>query len=105
MRTETRARAYLKRGKVERGTEPRDPCEIRARTFVLYVTDLLIKCPSVPGPPSPDLYRKQCVIEEEETLVDVLDTAGQEEFRQVSNTTLFSNLQIIDSHSPFPHTH
>jgi len=27
-----------------------------------------------------DLYRKQCVIEEEETLVDVLDTAGQEEF-------------------------
>ena len=24
-----------------------------------------------------------CVIEDEETLVDVLDTAGQEEFRQV----------------------
>jgi len=27
-----------------------------------------------------DLYRKQCVIEGEEALVDVLDTAGQEEF-------------------------
>jgi len=27
-----------------------------------------------------DLYRKMCVIEGEETLVDVLDTAGQEEF-------------------------
>ncbi|KAH9974824.1 24 kDa ras-like protein [Russula compacta] len=27
-----------------------------------------------------DLYRKQCVIEGEDTLVDVLDTAGQEEF-------------------------
>ena len=32
-----------------------------------------------------------CVIEDEETLVDVLDTAGQEEFRQVEAFCL--NLQ------------
>lgn len=37
-----------------------------------------------------DLYRKQCVIEGEDTLVDVLDTAGQEEFRQVE--AVISNL-------------
>jgi hypothetical protein len=29
----------------------------------------------------PDLYRKMCVIDGEDALVDVLDTAGQEEFR------------------------
>jgi Ras family len=31
----------------------------------------------------PDLYRKECFIDGVETLVDVLDTAGQEEFRHV----------------------
>lgn len=28
-----------------------------------------------------DSYRKQCVIDEETALLDVLDTAGQEEYR------------------------
>lgn len=28
-----------------------------------------------------DSYRKQCVIDEEVALLDVLDTAGQEEYR------------------------
>jgi len=41
-----------------------------------------------------DLYRKMCVIEDEETLVDVLDTAGQEEFRQVE--AFLSNLQFSE---------
>lgn len=30
-----------------------------------------------------DSYRKQCVIDGEDALVDILDTAGQEEFRHV----------------------
>jgi hypothetical protein len=30
---------------------------------------------------SPDSYRKQCMIDEETALLDVLDTAGQEEYR------------------------
>jgi hypothetical protein len=30
--------------------------------------------------PSPDSYRKQCVIDDEVALLDVLDTAGQEEY-------------------------
>ena len=30
---------------------------------------------------STDSYRKQCVIDEEVALLDVLDTAGQEEYR------------------------
>jgi GTPase KRas protein len=30
---------------------------------------------------SPDSYRKQCVVDEETALLDVLDTAGQEEYR------------------------
>lgn len=30
-----------------------------------------------------DSYRKQCVIDEEVALLDVLDTAGQEEYRYV----------------------
>lgn len=30
-----------------------------------------------------DSYRKQCVIDEEVALLDVLDTAGQEEYGQV----------------------
>ena len=30
--------------------------------------------------PSPDSYRKQCVIDEEVALLDVLDTTGQEEY-------------------------
>lgn len=35
-----------------------------------------------PPPPSPaDSYRKQCVIDDEVALLDVLDTAGQEEYR------------------------
>lgn len=28
-----------------------------------------------------DSYRKQCIIDEETALLDVLDTAGQEEYR------------------------
>jgi len=28
----------------------------------------------------PDSYRKQCVIDEEVALLDILDTAGQEEY-------------------------
>lgn len=31
-------------------------------------------------PPSTDSYRKQCVIDDEVALLDVLDTAGQEEY-------------------------
>lgn len=31
-----------------------------------------------------DSYRKQCVIDEEVALLDVLDTAGQEEYGYVS---------------------
>ncbi|KAI0297249.1 ras family-domain-containing protein [Multifurca ochricompacta] len=37
-------------------------------------------------PTMEDLYRKQCVIDGSDALVDVLDTAGQEEFRQVDLT-------------------
>lgn len=32
-------------------------------------------------PPYTDSYRKQCVIDGEVALLDVLDTAGQEEYR------------------------
>lgn len=32
---------------------------------------------------SPDSYRKQCIIDEEVALLDVLDTAGQEEYGYV----------------------
>lgn len=31
----------------------------------------------------PDSYRKQCVIDDEVALLDVLDTAGQEEYGSV----------------------
>jgi Ras family protein len=58
--------------------------------------------PSLPLHPFPchdiDLYRKECVIDGEITLVDVLDTAGQEEFRHVNDSLPFwneiSNCQI-----------
>ena len=33
-----------------------------------------------------DSYRKQCVIDDEVALLDVLDTAGQEEYGSVSHT-------------------
>jgi GTPase SAR1 family protein len=36
-------------------------------------------CPNPPSQPA-DSYRKQCVIDEEVALLDVLDTAGQEEY-------------------------
>lgn len=32
----------------------------------------------------PDSYRKQCVIDDEVALLDVLDTAGQEEYGYVN---------------------
>lgn len=35
------------------------------------------------APPVADSYRKQCVIDEEVALLDVLDTAGQEEYSSV----------------------
>lgn len=35
-----------------------------------------------------DSYRKQCVIDEEVALLDVLDTAGQEEYGWVLNATV-----------------
>jgi len=35
---------------------------------------------SLKPPSSPDSYRKQCVIDDEVALLDVLDTAGQEEY-------------------------
>jgi len=31
-----------------------------------------------------DSYRKQCVVDDEVALIDILDTAGQEEYRRVS---------------------
>jgi GTPase KRas protein len=34
----------------------------------------------VPSAATPDSYRKQCVIDDEVALLDVLDTAGQEEY-------------------------
>ena len=37
-----------------------------------------------------DSYRKQCVIDSETALLDVLDTAGQEEYRYV----LFPRLSV-----------
>ncbi len=39
-----------------------------------------------------------CVIEGEETLVDVLDTAGQEEFRQVEAFFFLFEFAIICAH-------
>lgn len=36
--------------------------------------------PALTDAPSADSYRKQCVIDEEVALLDVLDTAGQEEY-------------------------
>ena len=44
---------------------------------------LFLLSPSPLSAHEPDLYRKECFIDGEETLVDVLDTAGQEEFRYV----------------------
>ncbi|KAN0138858.1 Ras family domain containing protein [Lactarius tabidus] len=38
-----------------------------------------------------DSYRKQCVIDGEDALVDILDTAGQEEFRHVEMIVQFAN--------------
>ena len=35
----------------------------------------------------PDSYRKQCVIDDEVALLDVLDTAGQEEYGYVVVTS------------------
>src|SRR3954454_22928559 len=35
---------------------------------------------SLPTGPSADSYRKQCIIDDEVALLDVLDTAGQEEY-------------------------
>ena len=37
-----------------------------------------------------DSYRKQCVIDDEVALLDVLDTAGQEEYGSVSSLILGS---------------
>jgi GTPase KRas len=37
-----------------------------------------MRCPA--NPADPDSYRKQCVIDDEVALLDVLDTAGQEEY-------------------------
>jgi GTPase SAR1 family protein len=34
-----------------------------------------------------DSYRKQCVIDDEVALLDVLDTAGQEEYGSVSSSS------------------
>lgn len=36
-----------------------------------------------------DSYRKQCVIDSETALLDVLDTAGQEEYRYVASMLWF----------------
>jgi GTPase SAR1 family protein len=33
-----------------------------------------------------DSYRKQCIIDQETALLDVLDTAGQEEYRYVDSS-------------------
>lgn len=43
---------------------------------------MALVCPSLTNPlsPHPDSYRKQCVIDDEVALLDVLDTAGQEEY-------------------------
>lgn len=44
-----------------------------------------------------DSYRKQCVIDDEVALLDVLDTAGQEEYGSVSHTHLISNQSHVPS--------
>jgi hypothetical protein len=36
-----------------------------------------------------DSYRKQCNIDEEVALLDVLDTAGQEEYRYFCSSSIF----------------
>lgn len=45
-------------------------CFLTGKTIDCWLADLYI-----------DSYRKQCVIDEETALLDVLDTAGQEEYR------------------------
>lgn len=53
------------------------------------ILPLRVRCHSITPPtdppvsadvPLPDSYRKQCVIDDEVALLDVLDTAGQEEY-------------------------
>ena len=46
-----------------------------------------------------DSYRKQCVIDEEVALLDVLDTAGQEEYGYVQ---VVSHYQFIIEFRSFP---
>jgi Ras family len=48
------------------------------RTLLFYGTE------SLSGSMILDLYRKQCNVDGEDALVDVLDTAGQEELRLVA---------------------
>lgn len=44
-----------------------------------------------------DSYRKQVVIDGETCLLDILDTAGQEEYRYVKPERLTINLSIVVS--------
>ena len=54
---------------------------IEGETIPRFILQTLIRCI--------DSYRKQCVIDDEVALLDVLDTAGQEEYGYVS-TVLFA---------------
>ena len=47
------------------------------------------------NPMSSDSYRKQCVIDDEVALLDVLDTAGQEEYGWV-HPAPFASLIVIN---------
>jgi hypothetical protein len=51
-----------------------------------------------------DSYRKQCVIDDEVALLDVLDTAGQEEYGSVSSTTISTRHMMSYLFSPLTHT-
>jgi Ras family len=48
-----------------------------------------------------DSYRKQCVIDEEVALLDVLDTAGQEEYGYVPFHPSLYTASTHPSFSPF----
>ena len=48
--------------------------------FVLWLTKLIPARGGDENPPPTDSYRKQCMIDDEVALLDVLDTAGQEEY-------------------------